>query len=127
NSASTWPRSKHDTIPAIMKIGIVCPYNMVKGGGVQEIVKAQASGLRARGHEVLVITPRPPKYDGEPEEGMVFIGRSSNLRLPTRTTIQVSVNGAAAAEDLMEQENFDILHFHEPWVPSLGFYMLPKS
>lgn len=100
---------------------------MVKGGGVQEIVKAQASGLRARGHEVLIITPRPPKYDGEPEEGMVFIGRSSNLRLPTRTTIQVSVNGAAAAEDLIEKENFDILHFHEPWVPSLGFYMLPKS
>lgn len=110
-----------------MKIGIVCPYDMVKGGGVQEIVKAQAAGLRARGHNVLIITPRPPHYDGEPEEGMVFVGRSTDLRLPTRTTIQVSMNGSAAAEELLEKENFDILHFHEPWVPSLGFYMLPKS
>jgi len=110
-----------------MKIGIVCPYDMIKGGGVQEIVKTQARGLRARGHEVLIITPRPPKYTGDPEEGMVFVGRSTDLRLPTRTTIQVSINGSTAAEELLEQENFDILHFHEPWVPSLGFYMLPKS
>lgn len=110
-----------------MKIGIVCPYDMIKGGGVQEIVKAQAAGLRARGHDVLVITPRPPKYTGDPDEGMVFIGRSTDLHLPTRTTIQVSVNGSAAAEELLENENFDILHFHEPWVPSLGFFMLPRS
>lgn len=110
-----------------MKIGIVCPYDMIKGGGVQEIVKAQARGLRQRGHHVTIITPRPPGYLGEPEEGMVFIGRSNDLRLPTRTTIQVSVNGAAEAEQLLEDEKFDILHFHEPWVPALGFYLLPKS
>lgn len=110
-----------------MKIGIVCPYDMIKGGGVQEIVKAQARGLRRRGHQVIIITPRPPKYVGEPEPGMVFIGRSADVRLPTRTTIQVSANGAAAAEKLLEDERFDILHFHEPWVPALGFYLLPKS
>jgi phosphatidyl-myo-inositol alpha-mannosyltransferase len=110
-----------------MKIGIVCPYDMIKGGGVQEIVKAQANGLRKRGHKVIIITPRPPRYTDEPEEGMVFVGRSNDVRLPTRTTIQVSVNGVAAAEKLLEEEQFDILHFHEPWVPSLGFYLLPKS
>ena len=110
-----------------MKIGIVCPYDMVKGGGVQEIVKAQANGLRKRGHKVIIITPRPPKYVGEPEEGMAFVGNASDLRLPTRTTVQVTVNGVSAAEKLLEEEDFDILHFHEPWVPSLGMYLLQRS
>jgi len=111
-----------------MKIGIVCPYNMVKGGGVQEIVKTQAKGLRQRGHQVTIITPRPPGYNGNPpDRDMVFVGRSTDVRLPTRTTVQMSINGSETADKLLEEGNFDILHFHEPWVPSLGQYMLPRS
>lgn len=111
-----------------MRIGIVCPYDIIKGGGVQEIVKAQAEGLRKRGHDVIVITPQPPGYDGPPpDKHTVFVGRSTDVRLPTRTTIQVSSNGREAADELLEREQFDILHFHEPWVPSLGAYMLPRS
>ncbi len=111
-----------------MKIGIVCPYNIIKGGGVQEIVKAQAQGLRRRGHDVTVITPRPPGYLGEPpDEFTVFAGRSVDVRLPTRTTIQVSTNGSDVIDALLEQKQFDILHFHEPWVPSLSTRLLPLS
>jgi phosphatidylinositol alpha-mannosyltransferase len=111
-----------------MKIGIVCPYNMIKGGGVQEIVKNQAVGLRVRGHDVTVITPRPPEYDGPvPNEYTVFVGRSRDMRLVTGTTIQVSSNGSDEIEEFMRTHDFDILHFHEPWVPSLGTYMLPRA
>jgi len=111
-----------------MKIGIVCPYDIIKGGGVQEIVKAQAEGLRRRGHEVTVITPRPSRYHGEPpDEHTIFVGRATDVRLPIRTTIQVSSNGSEAADWLLESGRFDVLHFHEPWVPSLGTYMLPRS
>lgn len=110
-----------------MKIGIVCPYDMIKGGGVQEIVKAQAAGLQRRGHDVTIITPRPPKYTGEPDKHTVFVGQSTDVRLPIRTTIQVSINGSEVIDALLDEENFDILHFHEPWVPSLGQYMLPRS
>jgi glycogen synthase len=42
-----------------MKIGLVCPYNITKGGGVQEVVQALQEGLSDLGHEALIITPRP--------------------------------------------------------------------
>lgn len=42
-----------------MKIGIVCPYDIFRGGGVQEHVLAQAEELRKRGYEVKILTPRP--------------------------------------------------------------------
>lgn len=110
-----------------MKIGIVCPYNMIKGGGVQEIVKAQARGLRARGHEVLIITPRPPEYAGDPpDKHMVFLGRSYDARA-IGTTAQVSITSSKEADEFMKEHEFDVLNFHEPWVPSLGLYLLPRA
>src|SRR5690242_14742388 len=101
SSASTYLASHnwlHGTMKLItMRIGIVCPYDVTKGGGVQEIVKSQLEGLRARGHEVYLITPRPPKHDGLPVDRVIFVGGSSDLRSPGSTTVQVS---AGLANDI---------------------------
>jgi hypothetical protein len=56
----------------IMKIGLVSPYNMFKGGGVQECVLALQSELLRRGHKAIIITPQPRDYDGEPPDNMIF-------------------------------------------------------
>ena len=57
-----------------MKIGIVLPYDITKGGGVQEIAMSQLRGLTERGHDVYLITPRPQNHRGIPEDRVIFVG-----------------------------------------------------
>jgi phosphatidyl-myo-inositol alpha-mannosyltransferase len=110
-----------------MKIGLICPYSIVKGGGVQEIVRAQQAELRRRGHDAWIVTPRPQNHADEPGNHTIFIGTSFDVKSPTRTTFQVSASDSEAIEAMLEREQFDILHFHEPWIPMLSPQLLARS
>lgn len=110
-----------------MKIGLVCPYSIAKGGGVQEIVRAMQVGLKKRGHDVYIITPRPQGHDGEPEDHVIFVGGGTDFHAPTRTVIQISASVNESILLMLEKENFDVLHFHEPWIPMLSAQMLSRS
>jgi phosphatidyl-myo-inositol alpha-mannosyltransferase len=110
-----------------MKIGIVCPYDITKGGGVQEIVKSQVAGLNRRGHEVYLITPRPRDHNGFAEDHVIFVGGSADLRSPGSTTVQVSAGLTEDIEHMLERYKFDILNFHEPWLPMLSRQILSRS
>lgn len=110
-----------------MKIGLVCPYNIFRGGGVQECVRALQSGLVAKGHEVVILTPQP-RDSSKKLPGVIFLGTAAQIRSPFHTTAQVSVSVKTdALETLLEKEHFDILHFHEPWVPILSRQILARS
>ncbi|MDB5186314.1 MAG: hypothetical protein JWL85_837 [Candidatus Saccharibacteria bacterium] len=112
-----------------MKIGLVCPYNIFKGGGVQECVRASYDELARRGYDVRIITPQPGvAYQTEQHDGIIFLGRSRDVKTPLHTTAQVSVSvNNEALEAVLEEEKFDILHFHEPWVPILSRQILARS
>ncbi len=111
-----------------MKIGLVCPYDITKGGGVQEIVRAMQAGLVRKGHDVYIVTPRPQDHEGDPpDDHVIFVGGSTDFRSPTRTTIQVSASVGENIEDMLQREQFDILHFHEPWIPMLSSQILSRS
>jgi phosphatidyl-myo-inositol alpha-mannosyltransferase len=110
-----------------MKIGLICPYNVAKGGGVQEIVRAMQAELLRRGHDCYIITPRPQDYTGEPEDHMIFIGGAADFNGPTHTTIQVSASVNDTINQMLAEEKFDVLHFHEPWIPMLSFQILSRS
>lgn len=110
-----------------MKIGLVCPYSITKGGGVQEIVYAMQAELLKRGHDAYIITPRPQDHDGEPRDKMIFVGGAADFNSPLHTTIQVSASVSESIERMLNEEQFDILHFHEPWVPMLSMQILSRS
>lgn len=111
-----------------MKVGLVCPYNMYKGGGVQECVLAIRAELERRGHTAKVISPLPMNTDTKPMNGVIFIGTAAQVRSPFHTTAQVSVSVRADLLDsVLEKEKFDVLHFHEPWVPILSRQILSRS
>lgn len=114
-----------------MKIGLVCPYDMFKGGGVQECVRALQTELVNRGHEVLIITPRPRGFSklNRSSEGMVLIGTSADIKSPFQaTTAQVSASvDLKAIDEMLATHKFDVIHFHEPWVPMLSMQILAKS
>jgi phosphatidyl-myo-inositol alpha-mannosyltransferase len=111
-----------------MKIGLVCPYDMFRGGGVQEHVLAQAERLRERGYEVKIITPRPRSYNGKDVKDMLFVGNSALLKMPIKTSLELGVSlGRDFIDDLLLEENFDIIHIHEPEVPLLGAQIVAKA
>lgn len=110
-----------------MKIGLVCPYNIYNGGGVQEVVMALRKGIVARGHEAYIITPQPRKHKGPAPEGVIFVGGSFDFRAPrTSGNVSASVDRSAMAA-MLSREDFDILHFHEPWNPMLSLQIMSKS
>ncbi|HSX17736.1 MAG TPA: glycosyltransferase family 4 protein [Patescibacteria group bacterium] len=110
-----------------MKIGLVCPYSIARGGGVQEIVYAMQAELNRRGHDAYIITPRPQDFEEEPRDHMIFVGGSVDFNSPLHTTSQVSAGEGEAIEAMLEREQFDVLHFHEPWVPMLSMQILSRS
>lgn len=111
-----------------MRIGLVCPYSVTKHGGVLEVVLALQAGLKARGHHVKIITPKPRGSELEDTKDMVFIGTSTDFRTMSHTTGQVSSTvDNEHIDEILATEKFDILHFHEPWVPLLSRQLLQRS
>jgi phosphatidylinositol alpha-mannosyltransferase len=111
-----------------MNIGLVCPYNINRYGGVLQVVLALQRGLADRGHTVRIITPRLRDQDLPDQPDVIYLGTSTDVRLPVNTTTQFSSLDATKRIDaIMASENFDILHFHEPWVPLLSRQILLRS
>jgi len=110
-----------------MKVGLVCPYNLFHGGGVQECVFALQEELQKRGHQVKIITPLPRDYDGKLRNDVLFIGNATQVK-SFHTTSQVSVSVSnEAVDNMLFEEQFDLLHFHEPWVPMVSMQILSRS
>src|SRR5688572_30702857 len=99
-----------------MKIGIVCPYNIFKPGGVQQHVHHQTRLLRAHGHDVTIITPRPARRMEIAPEGVLFVGTSARVKTPFDTSPDVSMADDNNVMDILNEHNFDLIHIHEPMV-----------
>lgn len=110
------------------KIGLVCPYNIALGGGVQECVKAMQTELKRRGYEVFIITPLSREARINPPPDTLLVGAGADIRSPFATTAQISAStNPEELQRIVDQHDFDILHFHEPWIPVLSRQLLGKS
>lgn len=83
--------------------------------------------LRQRGHDAYIITPRPQDHTDEPREHMIFVGSGVDFNAPSRTTFPLSASVNDTIDAILDEYAFDILHFHEPWVPMLSLQMLSRS
>jgi len=111
-----------------MKIGVVCPYDVFRGGGVQEHVLAQAAELRRRQHTVKIITPRPRNRPDNPPKNVIFIGSSAKVKTPISTSLELGATFTRdGIDDMLAAEKFDLLHIHEPEVPVLGSQLIAKA
>lgn len=110
-----------------MKIGLVLPYNITKGGGVKVQVLAQQAELARRGHDTVIITPQPREPYMPDDRRVAFLGTAAEFKsLHTTPTFSASVL-TDEIDSLLEREQFDLLHFHEPWVPVLSRQILSRS
>lgn len=113
-----------------MKIGLVCPYNIERSGGVLEVILALKTGLKKHGHTVKIITPYPRNHDIKPQKDVIFAGTSTDFRTLSFSTTTSQVSSTADTEEIdamLAKEKFDILHFHEPWMPLLSRQLLQRS
>ncbi len=111
-----------------MRIGIICPYNYFRPGGVQILIRGIADSLQARGHYVRIIAPRPRKVPKDVPSDIILIGNSTEFNTPfaTKADIGMSVSNEKI-DELFAEHQFDILHFHEPGVPVLSAQLLSRS
>jgi phosphatidylinositol alpha-mannosyltransferase len=102
-----------------MRIGIACPYSWDVPGGVQQHIRDLAEALIGLGHEVSVIAPAD---EDRPVPGYV---------VPAGKAMPVPYNGSVArlafgplslnrVRRWLKDGSFDVLHVHEPSVPSLS-------
>lgn len=111
-----------------MKIGLVCPYNIAFGGGVQKLVLGYQAELRRRGHDAIIITPEPRDMRGGfKHDHVLFLGNGTEFASPLHTTGQVSAGLNDEIDAMLDENSFDVLHFHEPGVPLLSRQILARS
>lgn len=112
-----------------MKIGIICPYNMFSfAGGVSDGVINLHKQLIIKGHTVKIITPRPRNYSDNPPPDYILLGRSAKMNTPFDTMVDIGFEADGdEIQTILDNEKFDILHFHEPWVPVLSRQILSRS
>ena len=110
-----------------MKIGLVCPYIYPESGGVAQHVRFLYENLRLRGHDVRIITAsHGPQRASEGDTLRIGVGVS----MPTNGsvgTLTFSPRYIGQVRELLERERFDLLHFHEPFVPFLSLFLLRES
>jgi phosphatidylinositol alpha-mannosyltransferase len=110
-----------------VKIGLVTPYVYPLPGGVNQHVRYLYEHLRLRGHDVRIISTThgiQRASDGD----VIRIGRGFSLPANGSVgTITVSPRFLSQVRDVLEREQFDLLHFHEPFVPFLSLVVLGLS
>ncbi len=108
-----------------MKIGLVSPYDFMHPGGVTEHVRHLSAKLRARGHDVTVLAPSSRVGDDHGIPGYVRIGRSVPVRSNGSVArIALSFHLVRRVRALLDEAAFDVVHYHEPLVPSLPITVL---
>ena len=110
-----------------MKIGLVSPYVYPLPGGVTQHVRFLYENLRLRGHEVRILTSSHGLQRSS-EGDVIRLGKGFSMPANGSVgTITLSPRYVSQAHDLLERERFDVLHFHEPFVPFLSLVLLNQS
>jgi phosphatidylinositol alpha-mannosyltransferase len=98
-----------------MRVGLVCPYSLTLPGGVQGQVLGLARSLRAMGHSARVLGP----CDGPPPDvGVTPLGDCVPLAA-NGSVAPIAPDASCALRTIraLRDEEFDVLHLHEPLVP----------
>ncbi len=104
-----------------LRIGIACPYTWDVPGGVQAHVRDLAESLIALGHTVSVLSPVDDPDEADLPHYVVPAGRA--VPVPYNGSVARLVFGPlslARTRRWLRDGGFDVLHVHEPTVPSVS-------
>jgi phosphatidylinositol alpha-mannosyltransferase len=117
-------------VSLLLKLALVSPYDLAYPGGVTEHVVNLAQQFIARGHEVHIVAPssddeaEPPALDAPVHR----IGRVVSIPANGSVArITLSLRSYLQAKELLQREQFDLIHLHEPMMPALPLTVLRHS
>jgi predicted metal-dependent phosphoesterase TrpH/glycosyltransferase involved in cell wall biosynthesis len=115
---------------------MVTPFAWSQPHAVNDHVAGAAEELRGRGHEVVVLAPSGRATDlaagrralkqlgrnGTPLEDVVALGPAVPISRKSRLGVPIGVR--ANLELALSRDRFDVIHGHEPGLPSLSYLAL---
>ncbi len=108
------------------RVALVSPYALSAFGGVQEQVLAMSRELSRRGAAVLVVAPDHADvtvYDTPAR--IERLGRRWSVPANgSRAPLALSPFAAHRAREVVSAFRPDVIHFHEPFAPFLGWYVV---
>jgi len=108
-----------------MRIGLVCPYDIGKPGGVQQLSGELANRLREMGEEVVFVGAGESWFADGPgiEDVTVAAGRATSVRA-NQSRAPLTLSPLSWRKVRQALSDVDVVHIHEPLVPLVGWAAL---
>ena len=106
-----------------MKIALVSPYDWTVSGGVNSHCARLREQFLARDHQVRIVAPSSSPVE---EDDVITIGKRP-LSVPASGSlarISLSLTLAPTVRRVLAEEQFDVVHIHEPFMPMLPIHFL---
>jgi len=107
-----------------VKIALVSPYDWSVPGGVNSHVSHLAMRFRAAGHDARIVAPASrPVEDCD----YLHVVGTHVIGLPAAGSVahvSLSFDTSGKVKRLLKEEQFDLVHIHEPFMPLLPFVFL---
>lgn len=111
-----------------MKIGIVSEFYYPLLGGVSEHIRSVAGELKELGHEVVVISSHMKGEQRNPGPRVIRLGRSITVRYNnSMSRVSLGWRVGRKLREVLEAENFDLLHLHSPVQPTLPLLAMREA
>lgn len=111
-----------------MRIALVTPYDYPYPGGVTEHIRHLDREFRLRGHETRIIAPSSQEQSAA-EANVIQVSRDV-LSIPfngSTARIALSPRIQQRVEEILSDEQFDVIHVHEPEAPLVNWSVLNAS
>lgn len=111
-----------------MRIGMIAPYDWNYPGGVREHVRHLTAEFMKMGQEVHILAPASRMEDPLAEGNISNMG--GTVPLPINGSIaRISLHPllGSTVRQVLQREQFDVMHFHEPLLPGFSWLALRFS
>ena len=102
-----------------MKIALVSPYDWAHPGGVNNHILALSNEFTRRGHRTTILAPSSKPAEEVRGDNLALIG-SRTVPLPLSGSwarVSFSFHRNREIKQLLDNEDFDVVHMHEPLFP----------
>ncbi|HEY49319.1 MAG TPA: glycosyltransferase family 4 protein [Dehalococcoidia bacterium] len=113
-----------------MKIALVSPYDYAYPGGVNTHISHIKNNFTRMGHEVRIIAPSSKPDETRKNGDIIVFGRPVPIRASgsvVRSPVWPGLVFSDRVGEMLKKEKFDVIHIHEPLMPTLATAVLHHS